>query len=55
VKSGTLKVKKLKAETFKEQMLFILRPFRFSLFEIRKAIIGERKKRIYLTRQALTL
>jgi len=33
-------------------MLFILRAFRF---EIRKAIIGERKKRVYLTRQALTL
>jgi len=30
VKNGALKVKnkKLKAETFKKQMLFILRPFR---------------------------
>jgi len=46
---------KRKAKTLKKQMLFALRPFRFSLFEIRKAIIGERKKRIYLTRQALTL
>jgi len=31
-------------------MLLILGAF--SLFEIRKAIIGERKKRVYLTRQA---
>src|SRR6218665_1899789 len=55
LKKSSLPYNKRKAKTLKKQMLFILRPFRFSLFEIRKAIIGERKKRIYLTRQALTL